>query len=70
MPPNQQLARWVAGESLHNGATPEQGECCPDFSCCRPALLWPEMTRLAFLVATDAEREHMMAGAVGALEKR
>jgi hypothetical protein len=36
--PDQQLAEWVNGLSVcHNS----EGECCPDFSCCQPQLLWP-----------------------------
>ena len=27
--------QWVAGESVHNEV---DNECCPDFSCCTPAL--------------------------------
>lgn len=38
MSKEEQLKKWIEGESIHNGATPEKGECCPDFSCCRPAL--------------------------------
>jgi len=34
MKPNEQLAKWVNGESIHNK---ERDECCPDFSCCNYA---------------------------------
>lgn len=62
MEPNQQLAKWVAGNSVHNGATPAEGECCPDFSCCRPELAWPSSRRLVFLLATDQDRQRMLRG--------
>jgi hypothetical protein len=62
MRPNDQLVKWVNGESVHNGATPAVGECCPDFSCCRPELLWSKMRRITFLCATDQERELMLMG--------
>lgn len=44
----EQLDRWVAGESVHNGATPEVGECCPDFSCCIPDTNTPQEAKEAF----------------------
>lgn len=31
MTAEEQLEKWVKGESLHND---ERDECCPDFSCC------------------------------------
>lgn len=48
MKPEKQLELWVKGESVHND---ERGECCPDFSCCKPHLLAPEHERKAFLEA-------------------
>lgn len=45
MTSEEQLDRWVAGESVHNE---EWNECCPDFSCCRPELLWPRAKREFF----------------------
>ena len=35
MTPEEQLEKWVAGESIHDH---ENDQCCPDFSCCRPDL--------------------------------
>ncbi len=35
MTPDEQIALWVKGESVHND---EAGECCPDFSCCNPKM--------------------------------
>lgn len=40
-----QLNKWVNGNSIHNKI---DDECCPDFSCCRPDLLWNEEKRLLF----------------------
>jgi len=48
MKPKKQLELWVKGESVHND---ERGECCPDFSCCKPYLLAPKHERKAFLEA-------------------
>lgn len=31
---SEQLNKWANGLSVHNGKTPSEGECCPDFSCC------------------------------------
>jgi len=46
----KQLELWVKGKSVHNN---EQGECCPDFSCCKPHLLAPEHERKAFSEASQ-----------------
>lgn len=32
----EHLTKWANGESIHNGKTRKEGECCPDFSCCEP----------------------------------
>lgn len=64
MTPNEQLELWVDGHSVHNhdkwyevvdadGKTvgrekQEGGECCPDFSCCNPNLLWDRELRIRF----------------------
>lgn len=37
MSPEKQLELWVSGQSVHNSRT---GDCCPDFSCCRPEFEW------------------------------
>jgi hypothetical protein len=62
--PEEQLTRWVAGESVCPNT---RHECCPDFSCCRPALGWPIEKRKKFQAATQGEREKMMMGSLGAL---
>ena len=60
-----QLEKWVNGESVHND---ERGECCPDFSCCRPELLAPEQVRKQFLAANIEQRMallgHFLAAAM------
>ncbi|MFI5296572.1 MAG: hypothetical protein ACHREM_00625 [Polyangiales bacterium] len=61
---DEQLARWVAGEPT---CPNEDHECCPDFSCCRPALLWPENKRKKYAASTQEEREKMLLGALGGL---
>ncbi len=55
----EQLQRWVAGESLHSDHRGLGEECCPDFSCCKPHLLQPEEVRRAFQAAGPREREKL-----------
>jgi hypothetical protein len=61
--PEQQLEAWTKGESLCPNT---RGECCPDFSCCRPKLLWPPEKRAAFVAANQGTREKMLMGSLGA----
>lgn len=61
---DEQLTRWVAGDAV---CPNEHHECCPDFSCCNPKLLWPLEKREKFLAATQGERSKMLMGALGAL---
>lgn len=83
MRPEEQVDEWVKGNSIHNnnrwysvvddsGKITERlkmkdGECCPDFSCCSPHLLWDEQTRKLFKNADHGIRMKMMGGAVQAL---
>jgi hypothetical protein len=62
--PDEQLRRWAAGDPVCPSTT---GECCPDFSCCRPNLLWPEEKRRSFVQADQRGRDAMLAGALSAL---
>ena len=62
--PEEQLTRWAAGESVCPNT---KHECCPDFSCCRPASAWPLENRAKFQQASQGEREKMMMGSLGAL---
>jgi hypothetical protein len=59
---DEQLERWVAGESVHNA---ERNECCPDFSCCRPTLLAPDWERQAFKAASERARSGMLMTFLG-----
>lgn len=63
MTSDEQLARWVEGESVHND---ELEECCPDFSCCEPRLLADKAERQAFKDANDDDRHAMLFGFLGA----
>ena len=38
----EQLSAWVEGKPIH------ADQCTPDFSCCRPDLLWPKEKREQF----------------------
>lgn len=59
----QQLDEWVKGNPIHNHnrfvtlrgvqRPMDGGECCPDFSCCNPKLLWPKEVREEFKKAVD-----------------
>lgn len=62
--PEDQLRRWADGDPACPNTS---GECCPDFSCCRPKLLWPEEKRRRFLAADRGTREKMLVGALAAL---
>ena len=64
MSPDQQLVAWVDGRPVCPNT---DGECCPDFSCCMPKLLWPPEKRVAFAKADQKAREKMMMGAPVAL---
>ena len=52
----EQVDRWVAGESLHSDHRGCGEECCPDFSCCKPELLQPVEVRRAFKAADEKAR--------------
>lgn len=62
--PEEQLSLWIAGESTCPNTS---GECCHDFSCCRPNLRWPAERRTKFLSAAQGDREKMLMGSMGAL---
>lgn len=64
MTPANQEQEWVAGRSR---CPNDHGECCPDFSCCRPELRWPAWKRRAFAAADQPERERLLLGALAAL---
>ena len=51
---------------IHN-EKPGEGECCPDFSCCKPNLLAPEGARRRFKEAGGKERIQMLMEFLGAL---
>lgn len=57
MTPDEQLAKWVEGESL---CPNDRDECCPDFSCCCPDIKTPKELRQRFVDATDKERHSML----------
>lgn len=68
----EQIHRWVAGESVHRLIDKprfkgDDGECCPDFSCCRPELLQPVEIRKAFATASDKERNKFLGAFLGAM---
>lgn len=59
---DEQLTLWVDGKSF---CPNDDGECCPDFSCCRPELLAPEDERTLFAKANDEIRHGMLMGFLG-----
>src|SRR5882672_9427402 len=61
---DEQLTRWVIGDAVCPNVN---HECCPDFGCCKPKLLWPEEKRRKFMAASQGEREKMMMGGLGDL---
>ena len=62
--PDKQLARWAAGDPVCPNT---KHECCPDFSCCRPKMLWPADRRAKFVAADQGTREKMMMGSLGTI---
>jgi hypothetical protein len=62
--PDEQLRRWVAGDSLCPSTS---RECCPDFSCCSPHLKWDEAKRIKFRDADEGTKHKMLMGSLGAL---
>jgi len=61
---DEQLAKWVDGDSIHNET---RDECCPDFSYCNPELLAPEHERQAFAQGDEATRMQMLMTFLGKL---
>lgn len=61
MTSDEQLQLWLKGESK---CPNDSGECCPDFSCCRPDLLLPLAERQRF-VSDPSSRDEIMFGALG-----
>ncbi len=47
---NYQLDQWVLGNYIHNEV---DGECCPDFACCRSDIRNSKVTRDLFKAASD-----------------
>lgn len=64
---DEQLRRWVEGESLHSDHRGLGEECCPDFSCCRPQLLQPVEVRRAFQAADARKRDKLCMVFLGAM---
>jgi hypothetical protein len=62
--PEDQLRRWADGDPVCPNTV---GECCPDFSCCRKHLLWPEEKRRLFVQADRPTRDRMLVGSLAAL---
>lgn len=58
---DEQLRRWVSGESTHLQASSSGPlTCCPDFSCCRPSLKRSQEERERFANASETERHFML----------
>lgn len=62
MTPEKQLQDWLSGEPT---CPNDRGECCPDFSCCKPQLLQPIEVRKQFVDAPPKQRERMLMGFLG-----
>jgi len=69
---DEQLRRWVEGDSVHRIFTAaserweQDGECCPDFSCCKPELLAEPEVRRAFAAAGEGDRLKFLGSFLGA----
>lgn len=60
---DEQVERWVNGESVHKSDT---DECCPDFSCCQPQLLAEKKIRVLFQGSDKEVRNGLLMGFLGA----
>lgn len=58
---DEQLGRWVAGDSQHNHV---HNECCPDFSCCCPELAWSTELRIQFMESGPDDRLVMLLSSI------
>jgi len=68
---DEQLRRWVDGDPVHRiDDALDGGECCPDFSCCKPDLLASQDIRRAFAAANDEVRTSFLMGFLGELVAR
>ncbi len=61
---DEQLTSWANGEPTHVGDRLD-GQCCPDFSCCRPELLQPKEVREAFVAADEDQRTRFLGQFLG-----
>lgn len=61
---NNQISEWVNGNPIHNKT---DGQCCPDFSCCKPHLLADKDVRIKFKEANDSDRFGMLTYFLSAL---
>lgn len=67
-----QLREWAEGRPWHNPWAPDgsygeskaDGECCPDFSCCCPDMIWGRERRYAFVSAEGEGKYRMLLGAL------
>ena len=57
----QQLDEWIKGNSAHT----DNGDCCPDFSCCNPKLMANEEERKIFAEADESKQMKMLFGYLG-----
>jgi hypothetical protein len=46
---------------------PKGGECCPDFSCCRPSMKWPPEMRQKFASSNRDDQMSMLGMAMTGL---
>ena len=71
MTADEQLELWVKGISIHNNDVSVNGkfliggECCPDFSCCRPDLLAPKEVREIFAAASRSGKNEVVDRMLG-----
>jgi hypothetical protein len=63
MTKDEQLSQGLDG---HPQCPNASGECCPDFSCCKPELLAPIEARRAFINGTEEQRARWLMSFLGA----
>ena len=63
----EQMRRWVEGDSVHSDHRGLGPECCPDFSCCQPHLQQPLEVRQAYLSASEEDRGNFLSAFLGGM---
>ena len=72
MKADEQLRRWVAGEldGVGEAGHLDNGDCCPDFACCRPENAANSFDRQRFVDGDERTRWDMIGGFLASMLMR